>query len=244
MIGTESYFNSIDLPILTVAEILKLNNNNMPDQNEIELKLIKQPRKAKNLTVGNTYKGIFVNSEDNQVDSYDDAEYFLCTNNNNKEARYAIELFDKPEPPVPVITYAEVIRSLNVQEYDVTSSVLDEIIVKLGRENLDHRDSPISCGIDEINCLEDLYADIQGQIHNNDFPFEFDYETFVKDLFKAIVEKAIDECSAAFVLLSTMTSSQNICEWMDEIMEARGGISRDRVNPNSHNEIRLWVIDR
>jgi len=65
-----------------------------------------------------------------------------------------------------------------------------------------------------------------------------------KDLFKAIVERAIDENNSAFVLLSTTTSSVNICKYVDEIMESRGGVSRDRVNPNSLNEIRLWVIDK
>jgi len=229
---------------LAIGEEINLNNNNMPDQNEIELKLIKQPRRAKNLTVGNTYKGIFVNSDDNQVDSYDDAEYFLCTNNNDKEARYAIELFDKQDLPAPVITYAEVIGSLEVQENCVTSDIINEDIVNLGWENLNQCNSPISCGIDEIDCLEDLYADLQGQIAASEFPFAFDRETFVKDLFKAIVEKAIDECSAAFVLLSTKTSSRNICNYVDEITESRGGVSRNRVNPNSHNEICLWVIDK
>ena len=88
------YFDESHYSEISYQDFLNINNI-MPEQKEITLRLAKQPAKAKNLTVGNEYTGIYTDAENTQVDDIKDAKYFFCVNNNHGEARYAINLFEQ-----------------------------------------------------------------------------------------------------------------------------------------------------
>lgn len=103
-------------PVLTTL------NTNTEIMSELTLKCSKEPKNAKNLTVGNEYVGILIDAEGDQVDSIKDAKFFMCTNNSGNEARYSISLFQEivaqrpapqrrvvtppPPPPPPVVVIA------------------------------------------------------------------------------------------------------------------------------------------
>ena len=104
---TEAGFQRNPCTEVTVEQFLscatKEEIQNLNTQNEMEIILIcsKEPKKAKNLTIGNEYTGILIDSEGTQVDTVREAKYFLCNNNAGNEARYSIELFDEPNARQP-----------------------------------------------------------------------------------------------------------------------------------------------
>lgn len=233
-------------------EVINQQSNNMSEKT---LKLTKAPQKAKNLTVGKDYTGIFTDADDTQVDNKKDAKYFYCVNDAGNEARYAIGLFEETVPARPARpvypTYQQVIDALSIDQ--------DEVIIKLpGRENyyifedgqhiLEEDGVNCSCGIYSLNGLNNLKQNID----DYEFPAEIfgeftaeQIDDFKKILFKKIVLESMDQVTARFYLLSTQSSNNWIVALMDELVEETNGVSTvSAVNPNSHNQIIAWILQK
>lgn len=148
-------------------------------------------------------------------------------------------------PPRRIPTYQNILNGLSVDDDKVTAEFDGEsiLILGIGTDYLEYEESSCSCGITEIEGLNSLRSYIAGTVSENDFEFDLDEDTFVSDLFKAIVVAKIKSIAGAFALLSTQTSEVEICSVMDFIEGELGGTSRVRVNPNSRNEIKAWLID-
>ena len=177
---------------------------------EITLNCIKEPQNAKNITVGRSYTGILINSDDTQVDALDEASHFLCTNNKGTEAKYKLSLFERVAPPAPVkLTMDQLIAALEV---DASRVVVEyngnEVeIVDWGYDNyLSESDSGCSCGIRSIDGLRYLYEDL------SDYDYacieaiveNFNGDVLIEKLFEKIVVAKIEDVSATFVLMSTV----------------------------------------
>lgn len=237
-------------PEISYQEFLQLGEAKQQQiyMEELELKLVVAPSRAKNVTVGKSYSGILIDAEDTQVDTFDDAEYFLCENDNGKEARYSIGLFEKPAVPAPYVpSYEEIIDGIVVTETETYSTVngVNFDLVDSGWGSLIYGDVDCSCGAKTFDGINDLMADIESTVEASDYSFEYpDEETLIVDLFKAIVKEAIDRKTLAFAVFLTTNEDDRVTNAMDGLCEADTascftGIKR---NPNSGNNIKVWII--
>ena len=216
---------------------------------EITLNCIKEPQNAKNITVGRGYTGILINSDDTQVDTWNEASHFLCTNNKGTEAKYKLSLFERVAPPEPAkLTMDQLIAALDVKANRVVVEYNgNEVdVVDRGYENsLSEGSSGCSCGIRSIDELGSLYDRLSNESysHIEEIVEDFDEYTLIEKLFEKIVVDAIEDVSAAFVLMSTVEDDSDVCEIVDRICEERNGWSTDYArNPNSGNDIKAWLI--
>lgn len=225
----------------------QLNINKTKNKmSEITLKCFKEPQKAKNISVGNSYTGILINSDDTQVDSYDEAEYFLCTNKSGVEAKYKISLFEKPTPMLR--TMEEIINSIEVIETDVhipNTNGEPIILSPFGTLYLIEGGVNCSCGIRTRDGISKLYEELS----NLDFSdienmcSNFDDHAFVVALFKAIVIASVKNHMNAMTLFSTTEDVSDVCSIMDELVQENNGARLGPLlNPNSGNNIIAWLI--
>ena len=253
MVGTEEYFNSLPEKEVTVEQIMQLNNNNQKQQEkimgEITLNCVREPQNAKNISIGRGYTGILINLDDTQVDSWDEATHFLCTNNKGTEAKYKLSLFERVAPPAqPKITMDQLLERLEVLASRVVIEYNNEEIevVNIGYENsVSKSSSGCSCGIRSIDELGSLYKYLSGYdySHMGTIVEDFNEDTLIENLFEKIVISAIEDISGAFALMSTTEDDSEVCEIIDRICEERNGWSTDYLeNPNSGNNIKAWLI--
>lgn len=261
-ICSDGFFHQRSEPEISHEEFLKIGeeqqiNNNMPDQNEIELKLVKEPKKAKNLTVGNVYKGIYIDDEETQVDHLKDAKYFFCVNDSGKEARYSIDLFgsaeeviQKPVVKAPVaplrpreLSLDEILETINYNAESTTAVLVENgrrvRVLKFGYDAFCEDSSSISCGVSQLWDLNSTFDGIRDYLTIPGAPFQLRRQIF-KEMLKARINNS-DE-SGRFIIMSTQTSEENVCIAIDELVEELGGCSIVGVNPNSQNEIKVWTI--
>lgn len=259
---TEEYFNLRPEPEISYEDFLKIGeeqqiNNNMPDQNEIELKLIKEPKKTKNLTVGNVYKGVYIDDEETQVDHLKDAKYFFCVNDSGKEARYSIDLFGSAEdvvqkpvikapvaPPRPRdLSLDEILETINYNENFTTAVFVENgpriTILLFGYDAFSEDSSDISCGVSQLWELNNTFESIEARLIIPGADLQAKRQVF-KEMLRARINNS-DE-SGKFVVMSTQTSEKDVCIAVDELTEELGGCSVIGVNPNSRNEIKVWTI--
>ena len=229
-----------------------INNQIQQQMSEIKLKCIKQPQRAKNITEGKEYNGIFINSDDTQVDSIEDAEYFQCVNNSGTEAKYRISLFEPLAPIAPAkLTMDQAIGLLKVTAEDVILEFNgnDIIFGYCGIYGLAVSGVNCSCGISSTSGIDLLFEKINHEsVKLNDDLFNaienYNSTLFIDAIFKAVIKSSFERTPQAFVLFSTTESQDQICRLMDEIYyESEDSIKTNSVNnPNSGNLIRAWLI--
>jgi len=268
-LNSNSRVTFVDISVddfLRIGEEQIINNNNMSQQTEIELELVKQPQKAKNLTVGKVYKGIYIDDEETQVDRVKDAKYFYCVNDSGAEARYLVDLFgpvskkearpvkEKATPPPPpqpppqprVYTIEEVIASLNVSEGSVAAILREngQRIPILGRgySSFSHNSSSISCGVFQIYGLNNAWDGLRNLLNIGNIEVTTDIKKAVYSAMLKAKMSSIQSCK--FLMMSTQTEREELCEAIDEVVEELGGVSIIGNNPNSGNEIKVWTITK
>jgi len=213
---------------------------------EIKLKCSKAPQRAKNITVGKEYAGILVNSDDTQVDRWEDAEYFQCVNNSAVEAKYRLSLFDAPEPPAPQFpTWEEIVANISVNSDDevVMEFNGDEVVI-FNNESLEVNDGLSCCGLNEINGIQSLHYSIDGNCQFDLLQDATNQQRLKNLVFKTLVNHAIEENSGAFRIFSLESGYNGIDTLMQEVMNERGGIQTEyRRSSSSSNNIKVFVIN-
>lgn len=226
-------------------ERLVLNKNNkitLP-MGEFELKCIKQPKKAKNITEGDDYSGILIDADGNQVDSYEDSEYFLCHNNSGAEARYKKELFTIPVPPKPTVADLEGNLTVNNDSVTLRWNNTNIRIATKGTNVLSTMgENAFSCGILCIKNISALWVNTHNIGGTNVLMDKFADGQNINEigdiLFKAILEKRESLSTKGMYLYSTNYSYPELVRVMDEWTNES---SQSIVNPNSDRLIKMWI---
>lgn len=263
------WFDAHPAEEVTINHFLTVNNNDN-NMSEVNLILGKEPKKAKNLTVGNEYTGIYLDANDTQVDTRREAKYFYCVNDAGNEARYSVDLFtDKPvarpvrqprperpapPPPPPALTLEEIANAIHVNERDTTIQLRGRSIRLIARGyGSDHGFSitgvSCSCGLRSIDGLNQMWAAIE----DIDYRMELNplgpiaegvAEAMAELLFKKIIKAVIKHQSARFFIFSTQIANhEEIVHIMDEMVQESGSSEiQPAVNPNSDHLIKVWVI--
>jgi hypothetical protein len=272
MIGTSLYFQRLNVPQIFASDLFMIAdapafipvqiNNNIDNMNEeVILRCVKQPQKAKNLTVNEDYSGIYVDANDNQVDVAKDAAYFLCTNNAGNEARYKLELFapiikakraarpappppPRPAPPPPV-TLQELKRGLSFANNNTIftrNNGAATVINSLGYTGLSSARIESSCGIVAINGIDNYMDSFTLNMLMDIMEDGISVDDVRRAVFESFIESYIANRSntAAIFLFSTTELYEDTS---GSVLEAIADYSSEWIlNPNSQNYIKMWSI--
>ena len=181
--------------------------------------------------------------------------YFLLVNDSNKTVRYYSDLFDDVEetnepfeevapPPPPARTEADVISSLNVT-YNNNRCTVD--YVDLNNNNVNFTTDSINVATSSISCgvyqLYNINA-IMGCIDNNVNTDEDDLLELRKEIVKRVISLFIHNKrgSTRWMIMSTNNDSsfEDYFDVFDSLAQTNLGWE---TNPNSGNEIKLWVFN-
>jgi len=183
------------------------------------------------LTVDNVYE--VIKSED---------DYYFLINDNGKTVRYGKSLFEEVEDEVLVV--AEPIKRTEQDMIDSIVYIGDNITYRDLNDNevvidnvMSNSDTEISCGISQIYNIDNQIEEITDNLPEDD-----DYLNLRKALITAVIKGfAIDDKHKTMWLMSTAIEKHTE-EDLATFDELAGTVSQDKVNPNSHNVIRMWVF--
>ena len=183
--------------------------------------------------------------------------YFLLVNDSNKTVRYYSDLFDDveesnetveaitpPPPPPPARTEADVISSLNVtssgQRCSVTYVDLNNQTVNFQTSNIGISGTDISCGIRQMYNINGILSSIEDNIDINDD----DLLELRKEIVKRVTSLFIrhNRGNTRWMLMSTNNDDyyEDYFDVFDSLAQTNLGWEE---NPNSGNEIKLWVFN-
>ena len=180
--------------------------------------------------------------------------YFLLVNDSNKTVRYYSDLFDDLEqvnelieevaPPPPARTEADVISSLNVtcsgQRCTVTYVDLNNQTVNFQTNTIGISGTDISCGIHQMRGINDILSSIDNNVSTD----EDDLLELRKEIVKRVISLLIryNRGNSRWMLMSTNNddSYEDYFDVFDSLAQTNLGWEN---NPNSGNEIKLWVFN-
>ena len=178
--------------------------------------------------------------------------YFLLVNDSNKTVRYYSDLFDDIEevieevapPPPPARTEADVISSLNVtcgdQRCTVTYVDLNNQTVYFQTSTIGISGTEISCGIRQISGINNILSSIDNNVSTADD----DLLELRKEIVKRVISLLIhyNRGNTRWMLMSTNSDDcyEDYFDVFDSLAQTNLGWE---TNPNSGNEIKLWVFN-
>jgi hypothetical protein len=222
-----------------VEEIVQTININIKNLKKMN-KICTNPKNYK-LTQGKIYE--ILEEEDG---------YYLLINDSNKTVRYYSDLFDDVEqaveeivpPPPPARTEADVISSLNITYHNNRFTV---IYVDLNNQTVNFQTNTIEISITNISCgIHQMYGinNVLSIIENNVNTEDDDLLELKKEIVKRVTSLFINRNigNARWMLMSTNNddSFEDYFEVFDSLAQTNLGWED---NPNSGNEIKLWVFN-
>ena len=178
--------------------------------------------------------------------------YFLLVNDSNKTVRYYSDLFDDVEeaveevapPPPPARTEADVISSLNVtcngQRCTVTYVDLNNQTVTFQTDTIEIFGTEISCGIRQMSNINNILSSIDNNVSTD----EDDLLELRKEIVKRVISLLIryNRGNTRWMLMSTNNddSYEDYFDVFDSLAQTNLGWEN---NPNSGNDIKLWVFN-
>ena len=178
--------------------------------------------------------------------------YYLLVNDSNKTVRYYSDLFDDVEeaveevapPPPPARTEADVISSLNVtcagQRCTVTYVDLNNQTVNFQTNTIGISSTDISCGIRQISGINYILSSIDNNVNTD----EDDLLELRKEIVKRVISLLINRNrgNTRWMLMSTNNddSYEDYFDVFDSLAQTNLGWEN---NPNSGNDIKLWVFN-
>lgn len=189
-----------------------------------------------NITVGNEYNLI-----------QESQDFYFLVNDNQKTVKYGKALFEliDDEQPIPVqapepvkLTEQQMIDSIVYSNGVISFKDTDNETITIENDHLDFNgDSLISCGIEQVTDL-DLLID---QVNDACDDLDDDYIDLRKAIFRKIIQdQVINNNSRAMRIMSTTSNKdEDLLPVLDELA---GWTSASVNNPNSGNNIKMWVF--
>ena len=178
--------------------------------------------------------------------------YYLLVNDSNKTVRYYSDLFDDVEeaveevapPTPPARTEADVISSLNVscngQRCTVTYVDLNNQTINFQTSTIGISSTDISCGIRQISGINNILSSIDNNVNTADDDLLELRKEIVKRVLSLLINR--NRGNTRWMLMSTNNddSYEDYFEVIDSLAQTNLGWEN---NPNSGNEIKLWVFN-
>lgn len=196
----------------------------------------------KNLTTNQTYPVILK-----------DGDYLFVRNNKDSVQKYHQKYFNNIMIPttVPVappvlapLTEQEMIDSISVNGDNVTFKSPNRTELTFNISNFLHTaGTQISCGIYQLYGINDLSNEILNLLEGNGFEDDYD------ELYKALIRKSLSYEVVTYLLeeefaLTLISSNSLGTELLVDALDSISITTTNWVNnPNSSNNIKLWVLD-
>ena len=178
--------------------------------------------------------------------------YYLLVNDSNKTVRYYSDLFGDVEeaveevapPPPPARTEADVISSLNVTYNNDRCTVsyvdLNNQTVTFNTNTIGIDGTEISCGIHQMYGINDILLSIDNNVSTADD----DLLELKKEIVKRVISLFIrnKRGHSRWMLMSTNNNDtfEDYFDVFDSLAQTNLGWEN---NPNSGNDIKLWVFN-
>lgn len=181
-------------------------------------------------------------------------DLYYITNDRGFSTKYLKDLFEAiveepslptaPPPPPPVLrTEQDCINSI-VVENNVISHVNLNGNPQVISTELEAEGTSISCGIGQIFGLNAFMEEIDDNVDTS----QDDMLLLKKALFKTGIRSLLGSNNTGMSLLSTNIQEDSDLDHyydsLDELVAEKGGQVIPMLNPNSGNNIKLWVIFR
>lgn len=203
----------------------------------MNVKCINKPDKFKNLTREKDYEAVA------------DGDAYVLVNDAGFRARYAKSYFREvaaaptipPPPPAPVVVPLTAVTFRNFLEggvFDFTVNTGGRRREETIRFSLSR--SSISCGIYELSGIREIgnvLASLYERIPNPDFT----YSNFVNRCMDELITTIFSIQPMATLLMSDFIDSDN--DHVHEYLNENASYSAHQNNPNSGNDIILWVFN-
>lgn len=178
------------------------------------------------------------------VDETQKRGYYQLTNDNGREVFYADDLFrDVPRES----TADEIMNTLNIEftllnnnpnsvsispSYSIDGGVMS-FTSTLGYERMN-----ASCGICDLAGINGLVSNIVNIVPNR--------QDLHNRMLTTIIERLInyEHLNYGLFLISTQVDNNNHIELIDSVLSNVGLVRIQKYNPNSGNQIVLWVLER
>jgi hypothetical protein len=172
-----------------------------------------------------------------------EGNYYFLQNDSLKLVRYSKDFFEEVQNNITLeeesnvvisLTEAQVIASISEDGSAFTDN--DGEFVELELCFLSASESTISCGIIEFQGINDLISSIEEEVPTVDS----DRIELKRSIFKKVIKYSVSQQKCAIALFSTNVDfDEDILPALDEISDI---VSQTIINPNSENNIKLWMM--
>lgn len=198
-----------------------------------------KPDKFKNLTINKEYENVI-----------EDGEAFVVPNDSGFRSRYAKKYFrvvpetptTQPRPAQPVTRNLLGVLTMNYHEND-GGDYLEIILNGISRNiNINLEISTISCGIYEVYGIQEIKRVVNEMYNNKQQNIVGTREEFFRAVMEYLIAQLRNNNSRAFFLMSDNNNTAN-SDIYDSILSTLAVGNFSRSNPNSGNNITLWIIN-
>lgn len=170
--------------------------------------------------------------------------YYFLVNDNNRTVRYDSSLFEDEAhgivpPPPPARTEADCINSISQNTNSISYVDLNNETITINT-TVTREGSYISCGVKEVVGLNGVMYNILDNVDTE----EDDMLDLIDALFRAALENIKSQFPACrFLLLSTNNDTAH--EDFFTILDSESVSHTEwENNPNSGNDIKVWILQR
>ena len=198
-----------------------------------------KPDKFKNLTINKEYENVI-----------EDGEAYVVPNDSGFRSRYAKKYFrvvpetptTQPRPAQPVTRNLLGVLTMNYHEND-GGDYLEIILNGISRNiNINLEISTISCGIYEVYGIQEIKRVVNEMYNNKQQNIVGTREEFFRAVMEYLIAQLRNNNSRAFFLMSDNNNTAN-SDIYDSILSTLAVGNFSRSNPNSGNNITLWIIN-
>ena len=198
-----------------------------------------KPDKFKNLTINKEYENVI-----------EDGEAYVVPNDSGFRSRYAKKYFrvvpetpaTPPQPAQPVTRNLLGVLTMNYHEND-GGDYLEIILNGISRNiNINLEISTISCGIYEVYGIQEIKRVVNEMYNNKQQNIVGTREEFFRAVMEYLIAQLRNNNSRAFFLMSDNNNTAN-SDIYDSILSTLAVGNFSRSNPNSGNNITLWIIN-
>lgn len=198
-----------------------------------------KPDKFKNLTINKEYENVI-----------EDGEAYVVPNDSGFRSRYAKKYFrvvpetptTQPRPAQPVTRNLLNVLTMNYHEND-GGDYLEIILNGISRNiNINLEISTISCGIYEVYGIQEIKRVVNEMYNNKQQNIVGTREEFFRAVMEYFIAQLRNNTSRAFFLMSDNNNTAN-SDIYDSILSTLAVGNFSRSNPNSGNNITLWIIN-
>jgi len=177
---------------------------------------------------------------------YSNGDFYTIINDKGKEARYHIDLFKKVIKETESLE--EIFKTLKINSAgNMATFTFNDKSVSIKCSNLNISSTTISCGIYQVQGVNNLYSVIKSGV-NKILSYNNKTKKWIKELSEIIFRRSLASQikSRGQMCLFYIISTNRSVKGLSEILSNMQGLAAtaNGINPNSKNNISLWSFEK